>query len=301
MQNITKLNTERRNPNTTKIDTYTTREILETINKEDEVITGAVKKTIPEIEKIVDYASKHIPQGGRIIYMGAGTSGRLGVLDASECPPTYGVSFEMVQGIIAGGFPALLKAKEGAEDDAELGCSDLKELNITIHDTVIGIAASGRTPYVIGALQYANEVGAFTGAISCVEDSEISKYAKARIEAITGPEVISGSTRMKAGTAQKLILNMISTSTMIKMGKVYSNYMVDLNPSNEKLVIRAKNMIKEVVGCDDETCDQLFEESNHNVKLAICMGLTGHSAEECKQALTNNNGHLHLAIKSLSK
>ena len=299
MQNITNLSTEKRNPNTTTIDTYTTKEILETINKEDEIITKVVKKTIDEIEKIVNYASEHILQGGRIIYIGAGTSGRLGVLDASECPPTYGVSFEMIQGKIAGGFPALLKAKEGAEDDAKLGYYDLKKLKITVHDTIIGIAASGRTPYVIGGLDYANEVGAFTGAISCVENSELSKYAKAKIEAITGPEVISGSTRMKAGTAQKLILNMISTATMIKLGKVYSNYMIDLNPSNQKLVIRAKNIIKDVVGCDETSCNQLFEESNHNVKLAICMGITGCTIEKCRKALTNSNGHLHIAIKQL--
>lgn len=301
MNNINELSTEKRNLNTIEIDTLSTIKMLEIINKEDEIVTTAVKATIPEIVKVVDYASDHIQLGGRIIYIGAGTSGRLGVLDASECSPTYGVPYEMVQGVIAGGFSAMFKAKEGSEDDAEMGRNDLKNLGITTHDTIIGIAASGRTPYVIGALQYANEIGAFTGAISCVKNSVISKHATAKIEAVTGPEVITGSTRMKAGTAQKMILNMISTCTMIKIGKVYSNYMVDLNPSNEKLVIRAKNIIKEIVNCDDDTCTRLFESSNHDIKLAICMGLTNHSSEDCKQALKDNRGFLRQAIKHLNQ
>lgn len=299
MKDLTTLNTETRNKNTIHIDTYSTKEILETINREDEIITKAVHQTIPEIGKVVDFASEHIPKGGRIIYVGAGTSGRLGVLDASECPPTYGVPFDMIQGIIAGGFPALLKAKEGAEDDFSLGENDMKELNINKNDCIVGIAASGRTPYVIGALNYANSVNAFTGAISCVKNSEISKYAIAKIEAITGAEVITGSTRMKAGTAQKLILNMISTGVMIKLGKVYSNYMVDVTPSNEKLVIRAKHIIKEIVGCNDESANELFKISNHNVKLAVCMGVSGCSFNVCETALKQTNGFLHKAIQLL--
>ncbi|MEG0709837.1 MAG: N-acetylmuramic acid 6-phosphate etherase [Longicatena sp.] len=299
--NIKKLNTEGINQNTLHIDAMDTREILLTINKEDEKIACAVRKTIPEIAKVVDFAATHIIQGGRIIYIGAGTSGRLGVLDASECPPTYGVSHEMVQGIMAGGFSALLIAAEGVEDDANLGEKDLKDIGITINDTIIGIAASGRTPYVIGALNYANRIGAFTCAISSVENSEISGIADSKIEAITGPEVICGSTRMKAGTAQKLILNMISTTTMIKLGNVYGNLMVNVQPTNLKLEERSVGIIATCVGCNDIEARSLFDKSDKNVKLAICMGITGASINFCKEALINSNGKLSLAIKESNK
>ncbi|MEG0541557.1 MAG: N-acetylmuramic acid 6-phosphate etherase, partial [Angelakisella sp.] len=222
------LETEQRNQATLDIDTMSTIEVLHVINQEDQSVALSVSKVLPSIANLIDEAYERMKRGGRIIYIGAGTSGRLGVLDASECPPTYGVEPTVVQGIIAGGFGALLKAKEGAEDDLLLAQSDLKSLNLNENDTVIGLAASGRTPYVIGGLRYANEVGAYTAAISCVNNAKISAHARTKIEAVVGPEVITGSTRMKAGTAQKLILNMVSTSLMIKYGKVYKNLMIDV-------------------------------------------------------------------------
>lgn len=286
--NLKKLNTEGRNSNTLDIDRLSTKEILVKINHEDQTVAIAIEKQINAIAKLVDKASECLKKGGRIIYFGAGTSGRLGVLDASECPPTFGVSAEMVQAIIAGGNSAMFKAKEGAEDSAELAVEALKEIKASSRDCLIGIAASGRTPFVLGGLAYGNEIGAVTGSICCVEQGEISKQATYPIEVVTGPEAVTGSTRMKAGTAQKLVLNMISTSVMIKLGKVYQNLMVDVQPTNEKLIIRALGIIQEALDCSEEEARFLFESSAHKVKLAIIMGITGKSRQEAIDLLSVN-------------
>lgn len=299
--NLNALDTEQRNENSMNIDTMDTIGILHVINEEDRKVADAVGKALPEIAALVDEIHRRMMRGGRLIYIGAGTSGRLGVLDASECPPTYGVEPNLVQGIIAGGFGALLKAKEGAEDDTELAGSDLKEIALNPNDTVIGLAASGRTPYVVGGLDYARTVGAYTGAISCVHGAEISAHADVKIEVPVGPEVVTGSTRMKSGTAQKLILNMISTAVMIKYGKVYKNLMVDVQPTNEKLVERAKRIIMQSSGCSYEQAAKYLEESGKNVKIAICMALTGLSCAECETLLSRSGGNISRAIRALKK
>lgn len=297
--NLNQLDTEQINPNSTGMDLMDTMGILRVINQEDQKIALAVEKVLPEVAEMVDHISARMMRGGRVIYMGAGTSGRLGVLDASECPPTYGVDASLIQGLIAGGMGALTKAKEGAEDDGELARMDLKALTLCADDSVIGLSASGRTPYVIGGLDYAKEVGAFTGAVSCVHHAEMSAHADVGIEAVVGPEVVTGSTRMKAGTAQKLILNMISTSLMIKYGKVYKNLMVDVQPTNEKLVERAKRIIAASSGCDYEQASAYLEQSGRNVKIAICMALTGCSKELCNKILLENKGNISQAIRSV--
>lgn len=296
---ISGLDTEQRNINSENIDLMSTYDILKTINNEDKKVAYAVESVIPKIEELVDAAYKKMCEGGRLIYIGAGTSGRLGVLDASECPPTYGVDPELVHGIIAGGYGALLKAKEGAEDSLTLASEDLKNINLNSNDTVIGLAASGRTPYVIGGLDYAKKIGALTGAISCVTNSKIGQHAKYSIEAIVGPEVVTGSTRMKSGTAQKLILNMISTSLMIKRGKVYHNLMVDVQPTNEKLVSRAKNIIISCTDCSVEEAEQYLTLSGKNVKAAILMILTGKDKDTCIDMLKKKNENISNAIRSL--
>lgn len=287
-ENINYLDTEQRNQNTKNIDQLSTLEVLEKINAEDATVPVAIKKVLPAIEKIVDLAYTAVKAGGRVIYVGAGTSGRLGILDASECPPTYGVSPEMFQGLMAGGKEAIFKAKEGAEDSLTLAQKDLEEIHLSKNDLVVGIAASGRTPYVIGALQYAQKIGASTASIACSSHAKISQYADAPIEVITGAEVICGSTRMKAGTAQKLILNMISTTTMIKLGKVYQNYMVDVQPTNEKLKSRATHMIQEITGVSKEEAQALYKESNAHVKVAIVMALCHVDLDNAKKLLEEN-------------
>ncbi len=294
---LKKLETEQINQNTINIDTLSTIDIVNLINSEDEKVPAQIKKCNIEIQTLIDGIVERIKIGGRLIYIGAGTSGRLGILDASECPPTYGVSYELVQGIMAGGKEAIIKAKEGAEDSKNLAVQDLKELDLTEKDTVIGLAASGRTPYVIGGLDYANEIGAFTGAISCVSNSIIGKHAKVNIEAIVGPEVVTGSTRMKAGTAQKMILNIISTTVMIKLGKVYKNLMVDVQATNEKLVERAKRIIMESTSCDMERACVLIKLSNQSVKHAILMELTGKGYDEVSVMLERNEGNISKAIR----
>lgn len=296
---INRLETEQVNQNSKNIDCMDTADILRVINNEDKTVAYAVEKVMPEIAGLVDRVHERMLRGGRVIYIGAGTSGRLGVLDASECPPTYGVDPSLIQGMIAGGFQALLKAQEGAEDSLDLARSDLQKAALTPEDTVIGLAASGRTPYVIGGLEYANKVGAYTGAISCVHNAEISKHAQSKIEAVVGPEVITGSTRMKAGTAQKMILNMISTSLMVKYGKVYGNLMVDVQPTNEKLVERAKRIISSSSGCSYEAAAKFLEESGSNVKIAICMAISGATREECGIILEKNHGNISKAIRTL--
>lgn len=296
--NLKELNTEQRNQNTMMIDSLETSEMLRKINEEDKTIALAVEKELEAITKLVDESYKKMRVGGRVFYVGAGTSGRLGVLDASECPPTFGVSFDLFQGIIAGGYPALLKAKEGAEDDVSLGKQDLVERGFCEKDICIGIAASGRTPYVVGALKFANEVGGLTGSICCVNEGAISKEAKYPIEVITGAEAVTGSTRMKAGTAQKMVLNMISTSLMIKMGKVYQNLMVDVQPTNEKLNERAIRIIMNASNCNYEEASNAFLESEKDVKIAILMVLIHQDKESCHRYLNENDGNISLAIRS---
>lgn len=298
---LCKLDTEKINENSLHIDEMSTEEMLKVINQEDQKVALVIKEVIPQIAKAVDCISQQISKGGRLIYIGAGTSGRLGVLDASECPPTYGVDPTMVQGIIAGGNQALTVAIEGAEDSKDLAVDDLKNICLNSNDVLCGIAASGRTPYVIGGLEYAKSVGCHTISICCVNNGSISHYADYPIEAVVGAEVVTGSTRMKAGTAQKMILNMLSTSTMIKIGKVYGNLMVDVCPTNEKLKVRAVHIVMETTNVNKETAEQLLIASNYDVKIAILMEMTKKTAEECKVALNNNKGNISQTIKSIYK
>lgn len=294
--NLIKLETEKRNYDTKNIDKLTTKEVVKLINNEDKKVALVVEKALSNIANTVDLVYEQIKLGGRLIYIGAGTSGRLGILDAAECPPTYGINFDLVQGIIAGGKEAIFKAKEGAEDSQELAVEDLKSVGFNNKDVLIGIAASGRTPYVIGALKYAKKIDAKTVSLCCVKSGEISKYSDIAIEVVTGPEVITGSTRMKAGTAQKMVLNMISTGVMIKCGKVYGNLMIDLKPTNEKLVERSKKIIMEAVGCSREIAEEFFIKSNENVKLAIFMILSGLEKNDAIEILEKNEGKISKAI-----
>ncbi|WP_448947207.1 N-acetylmuramic acid 6-phosphate etherase [Lachnoanaerobaculum sp.] len=301
MLSLDSLDTERRNINTMNLDELSAVEIIEKINQEDEKIADCVKPAIPEIGKAAEFAVDSIKRGGRLIYIGAGTSGRLGILDASECPPTYGVPFDMVIGIMAGGDKAMRKAVEGAEDSKELAVNDLKELGLNEKDTLVGLAASGRTPYVIGGLEYAKSLGAKTVAVSCVRNAKISALADAPIEVVVGAEAVTGSTRMKAGTAQKMVLNMISTTTMVKIGKVYQNLMVDVATTNEKLRVRALNIVSEATGIDKENSKRLLEESGYDVKVAIVMGLAGVDALKARKTLSDNELNVSATIKKLLK
>ena len=294
--NLGKLTTESRNQNTLDIDKVSTIEMLQKINEEDKKVAIAVEKEIPQIANAIDKTVERIQNGGRLIYIGAGTSGRLGILDASECPPTYGVSEELVQGVIAGGKEAIFRAQEGAEDSKELAVKDLKERNLNENDVVVGIAASGRTPYVIGGLEYANEIGALTVSVTCNKDSEVSKCAKISIAPVVGPEVVTGSTRLKSGTAQKLVLNMLSTGSMIKLGKVYGNLMVDVQTTNEKLVERAKKIVSEATGLNIEESTKVLNETNFDVKLAIFMVLSNLDKEEAKSKLDEAKGYIAKAL-----
>ena len=295
--NLRNLETEQRNPRTMQIDSMSTLDMVRTINQEDTAVTAAVETALPDIARLIDGICERLSQGGSLDYIGAGTSGRLGVLDASECPPTYGVSPLLVQGIIAGGDSALRNSSEGAEDSPENGRRDLMEHGFTSRDVLVGLAASGRTPYVIGALDYARSIGALTGSISCVSHAALSAHADIAIEAVTGPEVITGSTRMKAGTAQKLILNMLSTCTMIKLGKVYQNLMVDVRPSNEKLVERSLGILTECTGCSREKAEELLRASDYHVKTAILMALTDLNASQARDTLNHAGGRLADALK----
>ena len=271
MIELEKLSTEENNPNSRDIELQDSLEIVRRINEEDKKVAFCVEKELGSISRLIDAILSRYEKETRIIYIGAGTSGRLGILDASECPPTYGVSFEKVQGIIAGGNEAIFKAKENAEDNPELGKQDLLNINLTENDVVIGLAASGRTPYVLGAIEYANSIGAITGSITCSKSSDLSKVSQYPIEVPVGAEIITGSTRMKAGTAQKMILNMISTTIMIKLGKVFSGYMVDVKTSNQKLIERAKRIIMKTANCDYEKASDALKKSGNDVKTAIVM------------------------------
>lgn len=291
------LTTETRNKKTMNLDELTPLEFLEVMNEEDQKVAQAVKQQIPQIAKAVEATIAAIKQGGRLIYMGAGTSGRIGLLDAVECPPTFGTAPEEVVGLIAGGERAFIKAVEGAEDNEQLGVQDLQDIKLTAKDIVVGIAASGRTPYVIGGLEYANSIGTPTVAVSCNKDSAIGKVAKIAIEVVNGPEVLTGSTRLKAGTSQKLICNMISTASMIGTGKVYGNLMVDVQLTNEKLVERAKRIVMDATDCDAGTAQDYLKQADHKPKIAIVMILTGLSKEEAVQRLEASQGFVRQAIK----
>lgn len=290
------LATEKRNSKTLRLDELTTAEILAIMNEEDKTVPQAIKQVLPTIEKIVNGVISTFQAGGRLIYLGAGTSGRLGVLDAVECVPTFGVEPSQVVGLIAGGEKAFVQAVEGAEDSMILGETDLKELALTENDYVIGIAASGRTPYVIGGLDYAKRIGARTAAVSCNADAAISKHAELAVEVVTGPEVLTGSTRLKAGTAQKLVLNMISTASMIGVGKIYKNLMVDVKPTNEKLVERAKRIIMEATDCDYETAAKFYQLADTHVKVAIVMLLTNSTKLEAIKKLEQANGFVRKTL-----
>ncbi|KOR90401.1 N-acetylmuramic acid 6-phosphate etherase [Paenibacillus solani] len=292
------LQTEKRNLLTMDLDQLPTLSVLRLMQEEDEKVSLLIREKLNEIERVTECVIHSFKQGGRLIYIGAGTSGRMGILDAVECVPTFGTDPSMVQGVIAGGEEAIRFAVEGAEDSLEQGEEDLAKLNLSDKDTVIGIAASGRTPYVIGALQYASRIGATTGSLACNEDAEISKYAKHSIEIVTGPEILTGSTRLKAGTAQKMVLNMISTAAMIGIGKSFSNLMVDVQPTNEKLVERAKTMIQEITDCDYETATKYYEMSHQHVKVAVIMILTGLNYAEAKIKLDQSEGFVQRAIQS---
>ncbi|MCI6277158.1 MAG: N-acetylmuramic acid 6-phosphate etherase [Clostridium sp.] len=294
---LNKMVTEKRNLNTKDIDKVSTLEMVKKINDEDKLVAYAVEKELPQIANAIDKIAEAINNDGRLIYCGAGTSGRLGILDASECPPTYGVSPEVVQGIIAGGMEAIFKAKEGAEDSKELCVEDLRNMNFTKGDVLVGIAASGRTPYVIGGLEYANSIGAVTVGVTCNPQSDIAAVAKIAISPVVGPEVITGSTRMKAGTAQKMVLNMLSTGAMVKTGKVYGNLMVDVKATNEKLVERAKHIVIEATEVSREKAEAVLEETNYDVKLSILMIMANLSKKEGKALLEENNGYIAKALE----
>lgn len=290
------LSTEHRNEKTMNLDEMSIKEVLQSMNEEDRTVALAVEKEIEQIEKVVQTVIKSFEEEGRLIYIGAGTSGRLGILDAVECPPTFGTDDKMVQGFIAGGLKAFTKAVEGAEDREELAEEDLKSIGLNEKDTVIGIAASGRTPYVIGGLKYAQSVGASTASISCNKNAEISKYAKLNVEVETGAEILTGSTRLKAGTAQKLVLNMISTASMIGVGKVYKNLMVDVQSTNEKLVERSKRIIVEATGASYEVAAEYYEKAECNVKAAIVMVLLQCEYGEALEKLKCAKGFVKKAL-----
>lgn len=295
--NLKNIGTEQRNPNTMNIDVLSTEEILKKINDEDKTVAYAVEKEIPNITKLVDKVVEAFNKDGRLIYIGAGTSGRIGIIDAVECRPTYGVSDEMVQCLMAGGEKAFIKAVEGAEDSKELAVEDLKNVKLTANDVVVGIAASGRTPYVLGGIEYAKSVGAITGCITTSPNSVLAASVDYPISAVTGSEAVTGSTRMKSGTAQKLVCNMISTASMIKMGKVYSNLMIDVQATNEKLVARARNIVMQITDVTEEVASEKIKKFG-GVKPAL-LAILGEidDVNKVNELLNKTKGHLRNALK----
>jgi N-acetylmuramic acid 6-phosphate etherase len=288
--------TEGRNQNTLDLDTLATIDILKSINQEDRSVAGCVARAIPNIALAVEVIVAALQNGGRLIYVGAGTSGRLGVLDAAEIPPTFGVDPGLIQAVIAGGREAIFQAVENCEDDQERGGADLEKRQVNSGDVVLGIAASGGTPYVIGALRTARQKDAKTIALVCNGESELSKEADLSITVVVGPEVLTGSTRMKAGTAQKLVLNMLSTAVMVRMGKVYQNFMVDMRPSNQKLVGRAVKIITAVTRADEVTARRILQESGYHVKTAIVMAEGAISKDEAVELLNTCQGRVREAL-----
>jgi N-acetylmuramic acid 6-phosphate etherase len=293
------MNNERRNPRSVDIDLLPTERILKIINAEDALVANAVAAAIPQIGRVVDSATESIQSGGRIIYVGTGTSGRLAAVDAVECPPTFSTPPEWVQAVMAGGSKAFTHAIEGSEDDREKAAVDLKPKKLTKNDLVIGIAASGGTPYTLAALEFAKSKGARTVALVCTENSPMSKIADLTICAAVGPEVITGSTRMKAGTAQKLVLNMISTATMIKLGMTYSNWMINVGMTNRKLSERGTHILQEILGVKADEAARLIDTSGSNLKLAVIMGAAGCTKEEAEKRLAEANGNLRTVIGHL--
>jgi len=298
--NLSEMTTEGRNSNSLNIDTMDTLEMVKTINNEDKKVAYAIESELPSIAKAVDDIAEQLKDGGRLIYIGAGTSGRLGVLDASECPPTFGTDPEKVKGIIAGGTIALTSAFEGAEDNEKEGENDLKDIHFGSKDILVGIAASGRTPYVMGALKYAQSIGAKTVAVTCNANSPMGKVADTEIALVVGAEVVTGSTRMKAGTAQKMVLNMLSTGAMIKLGKVYENLMVDVRATNKKLIERSKSIVMEATGITEEEAIIRLEKAEYDAKLAIFYTLSGiEDIVQAKKILGDNNGYIREALKAI--
>lgn len=298
MVELRHIDTEQRNPRTMNIDQLPTLDMLTLINEEDHRVAEAVKEVLPEVAKAVDVIYEKLLNGGRLIYVGAGTSGRLGVLDAVECPPTFGVSYDVVVGLMAGGPPAFVKAAEGAEDNRAQGRQDLMDIQFSARDALVGIAASGRTPYVLGAMDYARELGAPVMALVCCHNSEMSRHADITMDPVPGPEVVTGSSRLKSGTAQKLVLNMLSTATMIKLGKVYSNLMVDMKASNEKLYNRAVRIVSTAAEVDSETAEAALKQCGYRCKTAITMLLLGVEPAQAEAALEAARGHISKAIEN---
>lgn len=297
MEQLGKLATEQRNPRSEHIDRVETAELLVLINKDDQAVAEAVGTAIPTLAGFLDLLVERVRAGGRLFYIGAGTSGRLGVLDASECPPTFGVSPELVQGIIAGGEPALSRATEASEDDPAAGAYDLTERGFRAIDTLVGIAASGRTPYVVGAIRAARAMGALTAAVVCVEDSVLAREAECALVALVGPEILTGSTRMKAGTATKLILNMISTGLMIRLGYTYGNLMVNVQPRNQKLIDRACRIVAQAANVGVTAAADLLEAAGRDVKTAIVMAKKDVTRKEAVALLEQRQGILAEVLK----
>ncbi|SDK28419.1 N-acetylmuramic acid 6-phosphate etherase [Microbulbifer yueqingensis] len=301
IQELSRLTSEARNPDSQDIDLLPTPAVLEKINLADREVPEAVGKVLPQIGEAVESIVAAFKSGGRLVYMGAGTSGRLGILDAVECPPTYGVPEGMVVALIAGGEDAVYRAQEGAEDAPQMGRSDLQDISLCQRDVVVGIAASGRTPYVMGGLKYANEIGCTTVALSCNKAAAIAAEADIAILPEVGPEILTGSTRMKAGSAQKLVLNMLTTASMLRLGKSFYNLMVDVQATNEKLVGRTRRIVMEATGVSLEEADRVLRQCDHNAKLAIMVILSGLDTDAARQALTESDGFLRLALQKLGK
>ena len=297
LQTLSTLITEQRNPNSMNVDCLSALEIVQLMNEEDKQVPLAIEKCLPQIAQAVECIVAAFQQGGRLVYIGAGTSGRLGVLDASECPPTFGVSPEMVKGIIAGGERALRHPIEGAEDSKTQAVVDLQTIQFSSKDVLVGIAASGRTPYVIGALEYAKSLGSVTVSIASNPNSAMANIVDIAIDTVVGPEVLTGSSRLKSGTAQKLVLNMLTTASMILMGKCYQNLMVDVQASNEKLKARAIRIVMQATDCDKALAEETLKQSDQNAKLAIMMILSGLDRAQAEALLEKHHGKLQLALK----
>ena len=296
LQTLSTLITEQRNPNSMHVDSLSALEIVQLMNKEDKQVPLAIEKCLPQIAQAVECIVAAFQQGGRLVYIGAGTSGRLGVLDASECPPTFGVSPEMVKGIIAGGERALRHPIEGAEDSKTHAVVDLQTIQFSSKDVLVGIAASGRTPYVIGALEYAKSLGSVTVSIASNPNSAMANIVDIAIDTVVGPEVLTGSSRLKSGTAQKLVLNMLTTASMILMGKCYQNLMVDVQASNEKLKARAIHIVMQATDCDKALAEETLKQADQNAKLAIMMILSGLDRAQAEDLLEKHQGKLQLAL-----
>lgn len=298
MVELQKIATEQRNPNTMNIDTLSTLDMMKLINQEDHRVADAVGEVTDKIAQAVDVIAEKLAAGGRLIYCGAGTSGRLGILDAVECPPTYSTDPETVQALMAGGYGAIFKAVEGAEDSKELGVQDMQNIHFSQKDVLVGIAASGRTPYVRGCMEYAKQLGAPTVAVTCCPGSELDQFADIGIAPAPGPEVVTGSTRMKSGTAQKMVLNMLSTGAMIKLGKVYGNLMVDVKPSNEKLIRRCVTIVCSAAECTEAEATKALEECDYRPKVAIVMVLRGVNADTACAMLQKAEGRIAKVLEA---